>query len=132
MGWSCIRFEKELKKFDRYLRIRLSHDHQYYLIERKAMRGSACSLTPKYERGYDAWERDRQGYVYVCKVRRDLLNQQVIFNLMDNDIQAHGGSQKYADLMDEQDRLKDEKLEQDQSTHLQNKSEEVFLLFFPC
>ena len=90
------------------------------------MRGSACALTPKYERGHDAWERDRQGYVYVCAVRRDLLNHQVFLDLRWTDIQAHGGAQKYADAMDEADRQAEEKLEKEQSDYLQARSEEVY------
>jgi hypothetical protein len=126
MGWSGAYFEKQLKKFDPKLRVRLSHAGDCWLIERRAMRGSACALTPKYERGPDAWKRDKDGYVYVMAVRRDLLNHQAILDMRWCDIQARGGAQKYADEMDEQDRLAEEKLEAEQSWHLQCKSEEVY------
>jgi len=126
MGWSGERFQHELSKFDKKLRVRLSHNRDCWLIERRATRGSAMALTPKYERGPDAWQRDRDGYVYVMAVRRDLLNHQAILDMRWCDIQARGGAQKYADEMDEADRLKEEKLEADQSWHLQCKSEEVY------
>lgn len=126
MGWSGERFQHELHKFDPKLRVRLSNNRDCWLIERRVARGSAMAITPKYERGPDAWQRDRDGYTYVMAVRRDLLNHQAILDMRWCDIQARGGAQKYADEMDEQDRLKEEKLEADQSKYLQDRSEEVY------
>ena len=126
MGWSGARFAHELKKIDPKLRVRLSHFGDCWLVERKATRGSACAITPKYERGPDAWKRDKDGYVYVMAIRRDLLNHQAFLDMRWCDIQARGGAQKYADEMDEQDRLAEEKLEAEQSKYLQDRSEEVY------
>jgi hypothetical protein len=126
MGWSGKYFEHQLHKFDPKLRVRLSHAGDCWLIERRATRGSACALTPRYERGPDAWKRDKDGYVYVMAIRRDLLNHQAFLDMRDCDIQARGGAQKYADMMDEEDRQKELKLEADQSKYLQDRSEEVY------
>ena len=67
MGWSGQYFEKQLKKFDPKLRVRLSHAGDCWLIERRCARGSAMALTPKHKRGPDAWQRDKDGYTYVTK-----------------------------------------------------------------
>ena len=129
MSWSLERFNREVKKFDRLLRARLARNGRDVLVERKCARESKCIPVPKEFHNhfrhddYICWS---QGYSRVMKIRRDLLNHWAFLALRHSDIQAHGGADKYADLMDEEDRLKAERLEHSQSEYLQCRGEEIY------
>lgn len=125
--WSLETFKKEMKKFDPYLRIRLSTSNpSLYIIERKCQHGSACLRKPLERRGWDAWVQDRDGYTEVMRVRRDLLGHQVFLELRAHDMWQYRGAGPVADMLDEQDRERDAKLEQEQSEILQNVGEEAY------
>lgn len=126
MAWSKQRFEHELKKLDRLLRIRLSWDGQWWLIERKCQHSSPMLIKPRNPDKWDEWVRDRDGYTSVFKVRRDLLGPLALEKLREADMWAYGGAGKFADYLDELDAKEDEALEKEQSDYLQARSEEVY------
>lgn len=127
MAWTMQTFQKELKKFDRHLRVRRSVvDPSYYLIERKCRRESACLRKPLERRGIDAWIRDKDGYIEVTRVAPEMLNQQVFLTLRQWDMWTfkHGGI--YVDWLEEQERQQEAKLDKEQSDLLQVMGEEAY------
>jgi hypothetical protein len=130
MGWSRDRFQHEIGKFDRLLRVRLNWTGKWWLIERKCQHGSLCLIRPcdldKFPDRYDEYVRDKDGYTFVFKVRRDLLGPLAIAQLREADMWAFGGAERFADHLDELDRQAESQLEEEQSAYLQARSEEIY------
>lgn len=127
MSWTLERLTREMKKFDPLLRARRSiHNPAVYLIERKARRESACVRKPLERRGMDAWVCDKDGYVEVMKVHKDLLNQHVFLELRAHDMWQTRGAGYFADMLEEQERQAELKKQQEQSETLQCLGEEAY------
>lgn len=127
MSWTLERFTHEMKKFDPLLRVRLSLvDPAFYLVERKAARESLCRVPPKERRGIDAWVRDRDGFVSVMKVRRDLLNHNVFLELRAHDMWQFKHSGWYADELEKQESREEGLRDSRQSSTLQAKASEAY------
>jgi len=127
MGWTKARFEKEILKFDKHLRVRESFaDPNCYLIERKCRRDSVCLRKPAERRGWDAYTRDRDGYTEVMKVRKDLLTQQVFLNLRANDMWQYRGAGPFADELEAQERAAQVRKDAEDSYYLQTLGEEAY------
>lgn len=125
--WSLERFEHELHKFDPLLRVRLSKvQPEFYLVERKAARESKCVVPPKERRGIDAWIRDKDGFVSVMKVRRDLLSHEVFLELRAHDMWQFKHAGWYADKLEEQEARQDASKDRHQSDVLQAKASEAY------
>lgn len=127
MAWTLHTFERELKKFDPYLRVRRSViDPAYYLIERKCRRESACLRKPAERRGIDAWIRDKDGYIEVTRVAHEMLNQQVFLALREWDMWTfkHGGL--YVDRLEEQERQEEAKRNKEEQDLLSVMGEEAY------
>jgi hypothetical protein len=127
MGWTLERFMHECKKFDPLLRARVSYaDPSLYIIERKCRRESPCLRKPSERRGWDAWVQDRDGYVEVMRVRRELLGHQVFLELRAHDMWHYRGAGYYADLLEERERQEQARLDREQSDYLQAVGEEAY------
>jgi hypothetical protein len=126
MAWTKSRFEHEMKKFDPLLRLRLSADGMNWLVERKCARESRCLVPPNERRGIDSFIRDRDGYVAVLKVSRDLLNQRVFLELRAHDMWHFRGAGWYADALEAQEAAAEQRLLNSQSTRLESCSSEAY------
>lgn len=127
MSWTLERLSREMKKFDPLLRARRSAANpEIFLIERKARRESVCVRKPLERRGMDAWICDKDGYVEVMKVHKDLLNQQVFLELRAHDMWQTRGAGYFADMLEEQERQAEIKKQQEQSYTLQCLGEEAY------
>lgn len=127
MSWTVERFTHEMHKFDPLLRVRLSKvQPEFYLVERKATRESLCRVPPKERRGIDAWVRDKDGFVHVMKVRRDLLNQYVFLELRAHDMWQFKHSGWFADQLEAQEAREQEAVDRRQHTILQDQAGEAY------
>jgi hypothetical protein len=127
MSWTLERLRREMKKFDPLLRVRESKlNPAICLIERKARRESVCVRKPAERRGMDAWICDKDGYVEVMRVRRDLLNHNVFLELRAHDMWETRGAGYFADMLEEQERQAELKKEREQSRVLHALGEEAY------
>ena len=126
MAWTKARFEHEMKKFDPLLRVRLSSDCMSWFIERKCARESKCLVPPNDRRGIDSFIRDRDGYVYVMRVRRDLLNQQVFLELRAHDMWQYKNSGWYADQLESQEAQEEQLKLNRQSSVLEERASDAY------
>lgn len=126
MAWTLATFERELKKFDKYLRVRKSVTGSHYIIERKCRRESPCLRKPVERRGWDAWIRDRDGYIEVTKLSHEQFNQETFLTLRHWDMWTykHGGI--YVDALEEQERQAEAKLDKEQAEVLLCMGEEAY------
>ena len=127
MGWTLPRFVREMQKFDKHLRARMSHSSpDLVLIERRCRRDSVCLRKPLERRGWDAWQRDRDGYTEVMKVRRDLLNHEALLTLRASDMWQYRGAGPFADALEAEERAAQVRQDHADSVQLQAIGEEAY------
>lgn len=126
MGWTKERFEHECHKFDPLLRVRRSYIGDQWLIERKASRESRGLIAPKAFKSYDLFTCARDGYIHVMSVPLFQLNHQVFLELRAYDMWTYGGAGPFADYLEEQERLAEERKDRDHTTKLMNSGGEAY------
>lgn len=124
-------FEREMKKFDRHLRLRRSEAGSGYFIERKARRETACIPTPNDRGSIDRWIRDTQGYVLVSRLARHEINEDTLWKLRLSDMwqYRHPMTRSHASLAEKEEEAERERVAQQEkadSSHLQDVGCEVY------
>ena len=123
-------FEKEMKKFDRLLRLRRAKLGSWYFIERKARRGSTAVPKPAEGKSIDRWIRDTQGYVLIVRMRHRDLTNDFLLRMRDADMweKRHGRFGAEGVIEDEirKELERDEYKEKKDSERLQDEGTEIY------
>lgn len=126
MGWTKERFQHEMRKFDPLLRLRLNQSGEFWLVERKASHGSVGLVPPSDKQKRDAFIRNRDGFIHVATVRKDLLGHQVFLNLRAHDAWQFKNGGAFADHLDEIDAMNEAAKDQAQHNRLQDCGAEAY------
>lgn len=117
-------FVKQLKSYDRDLRVVWSPSKECWLIERKVRRARLWYGGESHDP--DVKRRYLDGYIHVGNVAPRLLDERVILNLWKNDMWAHGGAKAVNAALDEYWETKDQREDRTQRDDLKAVAGEMY------
>lgn len=120
------RFQQEMRKFDKFLRVRKSADGRRWLIERRCARESKCLVSPKDRRKIDTFIAARDGFTPVMSVPHDRLDHQVFLELRAADMWQYRGAGPYADALEAQEQRQEEDQTRQDSNEIQAGAKEMY------